>query len=185
MQKNNKVYLIVLAAGVLLTAGLFWKNHSAVSHENISYQDSVLLKNEEINAGLKDFRLSEIIKDSALLERIVGKDSPRLVLRVAETQCEACVDQQYLLLLKHLAGVKEHIVLLETMRSRANNRGRKVAADWVNVSDSIMEWEPEYYCKPYYFVVHPDRHVSHIFVPDLYIPQYTEDYFEKIKPLID
>ena len=49
------------------------------------------------------------------------------------------------------------------------------------IPQDALDWEIEEHNVPYYFVLHPNLTVSHIYIPDKYFPELNKNYLESIK----
>ena len=47
-----------------------------------------------------------------------------------------------------------------------------------------FDWDVEKNGKPYYFVLHPDMKISHIFVPNNKYPEYNKQYLKAVKSFL-
>ena len=49
------------------------------------------------------------------------------------------------------------------------------------IPSDTLNWKAEESGKPYYFVLHPDMKISHIYVPDKNFPEQNKHYLEGVK----
>ena len=47
-----------------------------------------------------------------------------------------------------------------------------------------FDWTAENYNKTYFFVLHPDRKISHFFFPDIQYPEFNRQYLESVKQFL-
>lgn len=175
--KKGVVFVIFL---VLLMVYVSKKNATSYNYED-RYRDSVVAVNAEINTLLEKKKLKAIIQDSSAIQRLLASNCSRLALRLTDSQCDMCIDMQYLLLSKYMQEVKQQLIVVGTQSEHKNYKGHKFVSDIVEISDTLLAWEPEFYNTPYYFMIHPDGTVSHFFVPDKNYEELTKSYFEEVR----
>lgn len=49
------------------------------------------------------------------------------------------------------------------------------------ISSDSLNWVAENYNKPYYFVLHPNMKISHVYIPSKNYPELNKQYFEGVK----
>jgi len=116
---------------------------------------------------------------------------PTLVFRFFEMNCEPCIREEISVLQKRMGTLSSKVLLVG---SYATYKGMRafLTANQLNLFPAYhmspvdtLEWEPERYESPYYFILYPGGKTSHFFMS---VPEYinfTQRYLEGMKRLLE
>ncbi len=144
------------------------------SHRIIKYDDG-----EPLSAEIELFTADHNATDLQMLMQ----DGSKLIFRYSELHCNACVDSMVVKLREYAKEVGPEKVNI--WASYRNNRDYflflRLNPVYIVLSttlslDSLVE--------PFMFVLSPDLHISHIYIPHKEYPGPTYKYLEDIKHLL-
>jgi len=196
--------LLIILFLTLLFSGFYFLNaiqkmkHNQVVMseytEKIQMKEDLYRSNFELNikiAGLKtsDVYCIESQKEGKLLSGMV-KDKPVLIYRFTGSNCKTC----YIDVLKDLQSELSDSFSLGKIRalsSQLTERDLLILKRTYNIKFPIylippksFNWIAEDYNVPYFFVLHPDMKISHIYVPNNSYPEINKQYLEDVKIFI-
>ena len=126
------------------------------------------------------------IKEEKKLTEI-GKGKSILIFRYTVTvnNCSKCHEDEIKFLQEVFDDTPESTVILcsyiFTQDNLAPQRGNNMKINIYNIPFDAFDREIEDLNKPYYFVLHPDMKVSHIFVPNNGLPEMSKQYLGGVK----
>ena len=141
--------------------------------------------NEQLaHSSSQNIIIEDILSQQSLLSDLVSQ-SPILVFRYSELNCSYCFETEILSLENIFAEVKQQIAILSSYRERRKfvlfNRNNRIEFPFFRIPQDAFNWILEDYGSPYYFVLHPDLTVSHIYIPDTTFPELNKQYLESVK----
>jgi len=202
-KKENYWKLLFWSLGaVTLFLFLYYQNKvwSLNTHPNSASEQVVDLAIEEDHyrlnfelevqmTGLKapDVECEDAPTDKKRLSELV-QEKPLLIFRYADVHCSSCYEAQMKLLHEMFADKPDLLTVIcsyqnaEALRIfRKINRKRHSI---YHVPSDTFDWAAETCHSPYYFVLHPDMKISHVYVPSQEFPEYNKRYLEMIKRLL-
>jgi len=204
VKKDIKQGILVISC-VIISLGLFYYMNKTIElkHEYDQLMESGLCTHDHSKGEFYEFNFemnckmtgivapnilcSESDKDDHILSDIV-KQGPMLVYRFSDNNCTPCFIEELDSLQLILPEKCDYIHLLCSYKSprelkilRITNNVKLPA--YVIPFDAF-DWPAEENKKPYYFVLHPDMKISHIYVPDKKYPELNKQYLEGIKRLL-
>ncbi len=148
------------------------------SHRIIKYDDG-----EPLSAEIELFTADHNATDLQMLMQ----DGSKLIFRYSELHCNACVDSMVVKLREYAKEVGPEKVNI--WASYRNNRDyflflrlNQVNMPVYNVQSTTLSLDSLE--EPYMFVLSPDLHISHIYIPHKEYPGPTYKYLEDIKHLL-
>jgi peroxiredoxin len=118
--------------------------------------------------------LSELVSHTALL-----------VYRYADINCKACFDVDIQALQAEFADTPALTGILCSYMYEQDfsvfKRLNKIKLSFYRVASDAFDWPVEESGKPYYFILHPDMKISHVYVPDKEFPELNRQYLEGVK----
>lgn len=110
---------------------------------------------------------------------------PALVFRFSELNCYTCYETELSLLKKCFSAEEQHVAILCSYQQRryffAFKNHNDIHLPMFRISQDAFDWELEEHGVPYYFVLHSDLSVSHIYIPSTDFPELNRQYMENIK----
>ena len=199
--KDIKTGLLLVACAVILFLCFYFPN--VIMEKNNAYKilsnftASIQVKNEmnyfnfEINnkmTGLKapDVLYSKTKKDpkEKYLSELV-RQKPLLIYRYADINCSDCYEIELKALQAEFAGTPELAIVLCSYRMDQEfivfKKLNQIKLPLYRVDSDAFDWIIESYGNPYYFVLHPDMKISHIYVPNKVFPDLNKQYLEGVK----
>jgi hypothetical protein len=118
--------------------------------------------------------LSELVKKKSLL-----------FLRFTHNNCVPCYEAEMQRAQDTFRDQPELVTFLSSYYSIDNfsalTRQNKVMSNIYHISFDAFDWIMEEHNKPYYFVIHPDMRISHIFIPNSDFPNISQQYLKSVK----
>ena len=157
--------------------------------ETLELENSFNKMNEELNKTLTHTTVQNIIIEDTLLQQLSLSDlvsrSPVLIFRFSELACTACYETEFLSLRNIFPNTKQQIVFLSSYGEKRHfimfKRSNQIEFPFFRIPQDAFDWALEDYGLPYYFVLHPDLTVSHIYIPDAVLPELNRQYLEEVK----
>jgi hypothetical protein len=163
-----------------------------------------------LNRGQNDYSVSNFIsghrstnreinkKESGKLMPLVDntessifseRKKPTLILRIKETYCSSCVDEEMKMANLFKDVLKDDFcIMVSQSSSRFIKRlflKSRMELPYEEIPFNLLsDFEFEKFESPYYFLLHPDLHISNIYVPVKELPKLTVEYIEDVKKLI-
>lgn len=172
------------------------KKHDGVSsqkYQSQSLPDSAgyMMRNFARGLNMEGITLNDVLLyregKSTSLHKLVKE--PTLVFRFFEINCEPCIREEISVLQKNMNTLPDKVLLVG---SYATYKGMRafLTANQLNLFPAYhmspadtLEWEPERYESPYYFILYPEGKTSRFFMS---VPEYisfTQRYLEGVKRL--
>lgn len=194
MKKKNIICNSVIILSVaLLTLVLFCLNHNMGNISDTSYLTDFMDTNKNINEENKGKTLSDMqLKYGMLSFFVKDRDKPILIFRLKETHCNLCVDKGLEVLNKlcvDSANVNNILVLGSFSQDRnltiALRKNKSKIMSFNVPPDAISLDAAEIYETPYFFLLHPDMHVSDFYLTDNAFPVQTTQYLKNMFQLMN
>jgi hypothetical protein len=188
MKKVKQYYVIIIVVGAIaLTAGLYVLNKRNPQNFVKAAEAKLISINREINEKEADKKIVGI--DSAIGKIFSERRNPVLVLRLKEIYCMPCVDNELNILKSVYADLKNQIIILV---SESNERfirrlflKHEIKISYIEIPfDALSGFSFENHEAPYYFLLHDDFHVSHIWLPIKEAPHLTVRYLKSIQSFL-
>ena len=199
--KNIKTLLLIIAISVILFLTVFFLNiiterDNTLTHLRnftvaLQIKEEVYSFNTEINnkmTGLHAPYISytksdDLSKENSLSELV--KNKPLLIYRYSDVNCVSCYENEIKTLQESFSDLLESAVILCSYQSdrdlRTFRRLNIIKLPLYCISFDAFTWTVEDYGNPYYFVLHPNMKISHIYVPDKRYPELNKQYLEGVK----
>lgn len=195
------VVLTILLA-ILLVFGLYnyyskanKRSVNADADINVGDKDSIdhCLSNFQIALKYNGVKISNFAledrKDS-LSDFLKKRNKPILVLRLKESYCNLCVDNELNLLGKYMRPDSMNIVLFGTYSSTklmniALSREKMNMLAVFNIPPEALNiLQLDKTLTPYYFILLPNLRITSVFIPEKAYPKLTRQYLESAKQII-
>lgn len=123
----------------------------------------------------------------------MSKDKPVLIYWFSRESCYECYVDALMELEKEIQKeVSENGDFVKILCSYETERELMILRRTYRFSLPIYKippnsfnWTAEERNVPYFFVLHPDMKISHIFVPDRENPEFSRQYLESMKRLLE
>jgi len=201
MKSIKTILLIVACATIIFLSFYLLNNMLEIKHEQarvFELNAKMQMKNEfyylnfDINNQMTGKNAPNIFcfenrnKENYLSELVQEKSL--LIYRYTHKDCNTCYESE----IQSLQEVfKDSIELTSILCSYyaikdylAFKKMVKVKTHIYHISFGAFDWIAEDCNKPYYFVLHPDMKISHVYVPSQEFPEYNKHYLEIIKRLL-
>jgi hypothetical protein len=200
--KNINKYLLVISSAIILFFLSYFPNKITKLEQNqkllydITSDGQTKLKLFEFNfeignkmTGLKapDICCLEYRNEPKQLAMIVKKQ-PLLVLRYSDINCSTCYEDA----LDEMNEIyKDSTQLVIVLCSYINERDfftfkriNRIKYILYKIPSDAFKWPVEEYNTPYFFVLHPDMKISHIYIPNKSFPEMNKAYLEGVKKFL-
>jgi peroxiredoxin len=151
------------------------------------FQSSQELNDEMTGMKVPDVSCFERKSTLVSLSELV-KSKPMLICWFSELHCSSCTTLALTTLQEEFADKPELALVLCSYRLESSyfifRRMNKIKFPIYSIPMDVFNWNAETIDKPYYFVLHPDMKISHVYVPDQEFPEYNKRYLEMIKRLL-
>ena len=145
--------------------------------------------NEELNKTLINTEFQKIMLEDTLSNEVplskLASQSPLLIFRFSELNCSSCYETELFSLHDFFSTKNRQIAILGSYRERRHyimfKRGNRIELPFYRIPHDAFDWTLEDYGSPYYFILHPDMTVSHIYIPDQVFPELNKQYLERVK----
>ena len=195
---NNKILLLLLTLFISISLLFYVLNkqtkieYDRIQKEKLELKLAFIKLNKEINEQLADISIQNIIIEDSLSKQHFLSDlinwKPVLIYRYSELNCNTCYETEIDLLHKLFAENKQRMIILCSYKMKQYflmfKRMNKILLPIYRIPQNSFSWEMEDYGSPYYFVLHPDMKISHIFVTDKEYPELNKQYLESVKRLL-
>ena len=199
--KDVKSFLLLLACTVILFLFFYFPNKitdkdnayrllSELTAETQMKKD-VYYFNFEINNKMTGMKAPDVLcsetkkdpKDKYLSELVCQK--PLFIYRYTDINCNTCYEAELKALQEEFASTSELTTVLCSYRVDqkfvAFKRVNQIKLPLYRIPSDAFDWAVEGYNEPYYFILHPDMKISHIYVPNNDYPELNKQYFEGVK----
>jgi len=189
MKRNLPLFFLLFS--VFFTVLLFVLNNrqSNLSRPVISEDEFFFReKNDELNQRLSGRQLANITcMDSArnMFSLSDLTDKSTLIFHFSEHHCGVCYEDEIRMLQAFFADNFHSILILCSYESYRSFmfflRMNQIRFPVYRIEHRVIEWELNEYGYPYYFVLHPDMKISHIYIPNKAYPESNKQYLEGVK----
>jgi len=159
----------------------------------IQAREDFLRSNFELNSQMTGLKAPEMFcmitySEGRLLSEM-AKYNPVLIYWFTRQSCNDCIIDALTELEKEIQNeVSENRDFVKILCSHETDRELmilrrtyKFSFPIYKVPSDAFKWVVEDNRKPYYFLVHPDMRISHIYVPDKEFPELNKLYLEGVK----
>jgi len=145
--------------------------------------------NFEINNKMTGLTSPDIIckenkTDEVKLSALVEK-KPLLLYRYADINCNTCYEAELKALQEEFSESPNLVSVICSYRVDQEfivfKKINKIRVPLFRIDPDAFSWDVENYLNPYYFVLHPDMKISHIYVPNKVFPELNKQYLEGVK----
>ena len=150
------------------------------------FQLNFLLNNKMTGLLSPNVSISETTNDKKdrFLSDLVY-NTPLLLYRYTDINCNACYETELEVLQEEFADTPTLVSVLCSytidQHFVAFKKINKLKIALYSIDHKAFYWAAEEYGNPYYFVLHPDLKISHIYVPDKAFPELNRQYLEGVK----
>ena len=193
--KKSIIALLIVTVLSFLTLTLFFYNENMRKDSDKSDLQGQIAKLEikETNFVLNIEMIGEKVSDilcvaqsgdgKYLSELMNGKTI--LIYRYTHSHCAPCYEEQIYLLQEIFKDFPQVVGILSSYLNRMDfllfMRGKTLEVPIYQVSFNSFDWIMEDYDVPYYFVLHSDMKISHIYIPNKAYPESNKQYLEGVK----
>ena len=158
--------------------------YSQIISKEVFLRYNFELNNKMSGLTTPDILYSEYRKEMKHLSEVV-KDRPLLIYRFTSSNCNKC----YIEDLQNLQmQFSNNYDIVSALCSHRNERDLLILLKTYSIELSVFlikhdsfNWIAEEEFKPYYFVLHPNMKISHIYVPDRNFPELNKQYIEGVR----
>ena len=200
VMNDFKSILIVALIVIILFLCFYFPNKIAqLEYDNFSefagdiqmkedfYQLNLKLNYQMTGLSAPDVFYEEREKETKTLSELV-KNKPLLIYRYSELHCNTCYETEIEALQKafeyspNLVSIlcSYHVERTFIMFKRMN----EIKIPLYRIAMDTLKWTAEKYGNPYYFVLHPDMKISHIYFPNKAYPKINKQYLENVKSFL-
>ena len=187
--KTISFFLLFITGITLLFYVLNRQTEAAYIQEKSDIESHFNRMNEYLNEELAQSFVPNIIIEDTLSQQYPLSDlvsqSPILIFRYTDIYCNPCFETELSLLRELFSNKKQQISILSSYRERRSfiffKRDNRIELPFYRIPHDAFDWMLEDYGSPYYFVLHPDMTVSHIYIPDQVFPELNKQYLERVK----
>ena len=122
-------------------------------------------------------------KGEFLLSELV-KNKPVLIYRYTNKNCDPCYVAELKLFHKEFSDYDLVRVLCSYFTENefvTSKRINKIKFPIYSIFFDAFDWKVEEYNSSYYFVLHPNMQISHIYIPNREYPELSKQYLEGVK----
>ena len=197
--KNFKIFLLVTICVLSTLLNFYFLNKiteakHTLTHLSELYVDlSIKQESYNLNFGLNNtitaitfpnvFCIDNSKEEKKLTEIVKGKS--KLIFRYTVNNCSKCHEDEIKLLQEVFDDTPESAIILCSYLVIKDflvfKRVNALKISIYNILFDAFDKEIEELNKPYYFVLHPNMKVSHIFVPNNGFPEMSKQYLEGVK----
>jgi len=147
--------------------------------------------NFELNSKMNGLTASDVLymetkndkKDRYLSDLVCKK--PLLIYRYADVNCNTCYEAEIKVLQQEFSDYPQLIAILCSYKIDQEfivfKKINQIQLPLYRISSDAFNWTVEDYGNPYYFVLHPDMKISHVYVPNKSYPELNKQYLEGVK----
>lgn len=199
--KDFKTLLLVLSCAVILFLSVYFPN--VITQKDRSYDQlseftaDMQVKEEfysfnfEISHKMTGLKAPDVLytvnkddqKDQSISDLV--RQKPLLLYRYADINCNTCYEAELEALQREFADSPGLAGILCSYRVDQEfivfKKINKIKLPLYRVPSDAFTWDVENYGNPYYFVLHPDMKISHVYVPNKIYPEFNRQYLEGVK----
>jgi hypothetical protein len=199
--KDFKTLLLLSACAAILFLSVYFlnvitqKDHSyaqlsdftadmQIKEDFYSFNFEISNKMTGLKAPDVSYTVNRNDKKEQYLSGLV-REKPLLIYRYADVNCNTCYEAELEALQREFAG---HPDLAGILCSYAVDQEfvvfkkiNKIKLPLYRIPSDAFTWDVEHYGNPYYFVLHTDMKISHVYVPNKIYPEFNRQYLEGVK----
>jgi len=193
MKNKNKLIFFALLASISLFCFILNKKmeieNNQQLHEKLYKKEEFKKMNEELNEKISQSFIQDILCEDVegnmhSLSGLVSQH-PVLFYRYSELHCTPCYESELISLQEYFSEMEQNIGILCSFQSKRyfilSNRERQIKLSFFRIAHDAFDWSLEEHREPYFFVLHPDMKISHIYVPNKAYPESNKQYLEGVK----
>jgi len=198
MKSKTTFFILLFIASITLIFYVLNRQMEAEKNrrlrEQLEMEKSFNRMNEDLNRQLANSPVRDIILEDTLSQlsslSVLVSHGPALIFRYSELNCSVCYETE-LFSLKNLFSTAHHrqVAIFSSYQDRRSfvmfKRGNRIDLPFYRIPQDAFDWILETYGMPYYFVLHPDLSVSHIYIPEKSLPEHNKRYLEQIQQLLN
>ena len=201
MKKDIKSLLLIITCTIILFLAFYFPNiiiekenaynFLSAFAANVQKKEEIIFYNFEINYKMTGLISPNILYtstkgdiESKFLSELV-RNKPLLFYRYADVNCNICYEteikalQEAFVYTPELTGILcSYIIERDLINFKRLN---VIKLSMYRIDSDAFNWEVEQNGNPYYFVLHPDMKISHIYVPNKDYPALNKQYLEGVK----
>jgi len=193
MKNRTTLFILLFLTGI--TFLFFLLNLQSKMDKNQKQSEESEMKKsfnsmlEELNNTFANAVIQNIILEDMFLKEFPISDlafrKPILFFRFSEFNCSSCYEKELFSLQHYFSKEYPKIAILSSYASRRQYvmfiKANRIELPFYRIPQDAFDWKLEDYGSPYYFVLHPDLTVSHIYIPDTTFPELNKQYLESVK----
>lgn len=183
------IFLILILITISCSFFLYLSNNKLEKKQQSirEFENDICLVNYELNISNSGVKIPDMQLFFDSLSNIMSsRKKPILVLRIKGYYCNTCIDSEFKSMEKMPEELKNNTYLFVSNLSRRllkqslKKHNLNLAHEEIplNILEKYNFEKHEY---PYYFLLHEDMRISHIFIPDKQFEDLTIRYFNSIK----
>ena len=202
--KNTKSFFLLTICSIALFFGFYFLNEMQKTKQNqvafskfiakIQVEADLYRMNYELNIKMTGLKAPEVHCEESQNERrdlsYMVKDKPLLIYRFEGSNCTPCLEDILKELLIQLSNsidpdnVRMLVSRLTGRELKSFKRTHNIQIPIYIIPDESFDWIAEKNNRPYFFVLHPDMKISHIYVPNKDFPELNKQYLEDVKSFL-
>lgn len=116
-------------------------------------------------------------------------DKPVLVFRYFDRNCESCIEKEAAIIKECVENPGSKVLMIGSFSDyrsmKAYNQAHGIEGNTLQINlNEKLDWKPDTYELPYYFILYPDGRVSHFFMAMPEYATYTRKYLERMNCLL-
>ena len=192
-----KSILIVILIFVILFLCFYFPNKIAqLEYDNYSelvgdiqvkgdfYKSNMNLNYQMTGLSAPDVLCEERKNETKLLSELV-KFKPLLIYRFTELHCNTCYETEIEALQAAFPDTSNLVSIICSYHIERDfiifKKMNEIKIPLYRIEMDTLKWPAEKYSNPYYFVLHPDMKISHVYIPNKIYPEVNRQYLENVK----
>ena len=113
---------------------------------------------------------------------------PLLIYRYTELHCNTCYETEIEALKEEFSDTSNLVSIICSYHIERNftlfKRMNEIKIPLYRIAMDTLKWPAEKYSNPYYFILHPDMKISHVYVPNKAYPEINRQYLKSVKSFL-
>ncbi|MDR2969857.1 MAG: hypothetical protein LBV32_09695 [Tannerellaceae bacterium] len=155
-----------------------------IQMEEEFYQLNFDLNNKMTGLVVPDIFCTKSRNERYLLSEI-PESRPLLIYRYSHKNCTPCYIEDLEMLQEEFSDSFDLLMVLCSYQTERDfvifKRLHQKKLPGYHIPIHAFDWIVEDYGNPYYFVLHPDMKISHVYVPNKIYPEFNRQYLEGVK----